>query len=191
MSSTKLHMVDGKLRTTDEVAEMLGITRLALYGHMHRQKPASLQMIADMIRDGDLGTGKRPAERHRVHGEWMTVAQAAARLGVSVSAIQTWRQVNRRPDGSRGLLEEAWDHYAAVNAGRIKKYKPRESKLHWVRGKRMTVAQAADMIGVSAYSVRRYTSVHKCSVETAVKRLEAFHKRRTAREIMKIINGEG
>ena len=62
---------------------------------------------------------KRQPDRHLVHGEWMTEAEAAERLNRSRRTVRDWRYSHRRADGGPALLVEAWDHYTDVNAGRI------------------------------------------------------------------------
>ena len=54
--------------------------------------------------------------RHMVHGEWLTVAEVAARVGVTERWINRWRYKHRR-DGKPALVEEAYEWHRAANAG--------------------------------------------------------------------------
>ena len=60
-------------------------------------------------------TGKKAL--HLVHGEWMTVQEAADRLGVAYKSIDNWRTKHRRKDGRRALLVEYWDWAMRVKRG--------------------------------------------------------------------------
>lgn len=60
----------------------------------------------------------KPA-RHLVHGEWMTIYEAAERLGVAASTIENWRSLNRREDGSKALLVDYWDWAMRWRRGEI------------------------------------------------------------------------
>ena len=185
----KLYIVDGRRTTIAEAAALVGISRKAMYATMRRHAGTSLQMIVDMYRKGDIGTGKRAEARHCIHGEWMTTTQAAEQLGTSYAALVQWRVKHRRPDGSPALLEECVDHYEAVRAGHIKRYVGSVGRgaRYWVRGRKLTMAQAAEKYGLNEMSLRRYVYRHGCSVQTACEAMAALKARRAELAIMKIL----
>lgn len=185
------HAVDGEQMSIAEAAEMLGVSRHALYAQRCLHRGASLQLIVDMYRWGEIGKGVRGEARHRVHGQWTTTRREAERLGVSSRTIEKWRTDHRRPDGGRALLEEAVEHYEALARGEIAP--PRsgpEPRRYWVRGKRMTIAEAAALVGAKECSLRAYIWRRRCSVDAAVKRLEAKRRKQAEQEILKILTEE-
>ena len=123
----------------------------------------------------------------------MTVEEAARRLGVKRGTVEVWRSAHRRQDGRRALLEEAWDHYAAVKAGLRDGRRGMKPARHWVRGKKMTVKEAAEALGVKEGTLRAYLRYHGCSLDAACrfyrKRRENREKREAVKEILRIING--
>ena len=123
-----------------------------------------------------------------VHGQWMTEAEAAARLGRSVITVRQWRYKHRREDGKPSLLVEAWDHYADVNAGLIKLHRGRSAKVHRVGGKRMTRNQAAEALGIKVGTLDSYMSIHRCGVAAACAYYERKRRREAEKRILEIID---
>lgn len=130
------------------------------------------------------------AWKHLVHGEWMTVAEAAERLGLHRVTLERWRTMHRQPDGSRETLVAAWDHYKAVKSGNYRSKMGRKPVKHWVKGRQMTVKQAAEATGVSVQRLYNYTCVHQCSLDAAVRNISKKRQERAERKILKIIRGK-
>ena len=187
--------VHGQAMTVKEAAEALGENpgTVACWQTRHRQPNGdrgTLQAAWDhftAVREG-RAPRRQPGgpAKHLVHGEWMTLEEAARRLGRSKATIVNWRSAHRRPDGGTGLLVDCWDHYAALNAGKIKPGK-REGKRYYVKGRHITVAEAAGMLGITEKALRVYLSKHKCSLNSAVRYYENRAKDQAVREIMEII----
>lgn len=186
------HDVDGKRMTVPEIAEMLGVSTQGLYTQKARRKGMSMQRIVDMYRSGEIGIRTKPAALHCVHGEWMTIAQAAAMVGTTIKGMETWRSKHRDANGRRALVETAVDHYKAVQAGHIKTHvgRPGTGRRYWVHGRKMTIADASAKMGLPEASIRQYVYRHKCNVQRACDQLLALKQERAEREIMKILNGE-
>lgn len=125
---------------------------------------------------------------HMVHGEWMTVYEAAERLGVSFTAIENWRSKHRRADGSRALLVEYWDWAMRWRRGEIPRRPGKQARIYWVKGRQLTLKQAAQRAGVSYKVFHQYVARHRCSVNTAVRHYEERAIQRAVDEIMSIIN---
>ena len=130
--------------------------------------------------------GKKPL--HLVHGEWMTIYEAAERLGVSVKSIENWRSLNRREDGSRALLVDYWDWAMRVQKGEIPKRPGKHARTYWVHGKRMTMKQAAQRVGVTYKAMHCYVHAHGCSVNAAVRYYERRAIQQAVKDIMAVIN---
>ena len=182
-----LHRVDGRWITIADAAEQLGVSVDCLYNQRNR-RGLSLQAIMDGYRNGEIHTGVRGCPVHRVHGRVTTVRREAVRLGVKIGTLESWRSIHRHEDGSRALLEEAVDHYQGLKDGTIQPqrhgFAPRK---HFVRGKPMTIAEAAEMLGMSEKAMRQYLSYHKCKLETAVLRIEECRRKQAEREIMRTL----
>lgn len=132
--------------------------------------------------------------KHSVHGVWMTMEEAARRLGFKRITLEKWRSLHRHADGSRALLEEAWDHYQDVRRGLYNNHPGRPPEKYWVQGKRVTIKKAAEALGVKEGTLWTYKKKHECSLDAACqfyrKRNEMKAKRDAEREILRIINGE-
>lgn len=128
---------------------------------------------------------------HMVHGEWMTIAEAARRLGVKYQTLTKWRCLHRTTDGRPGLLVDAWDFYDARRRG-LNPQKPRgkKPKKHRYRGKRLTIRQIAEKMGVSTQAIYKNMERKGCSVQEAIDCMDARRTRRAERELMKILTGE-
>ncbi len=128
----------------------------------------------------------RPA-KHLVHGEWITVQQAADRLGVSVKTIYNWCSLHRREDGSRALLVDYWDWDMRWRRGEIPRRPGKHARTYWVSGKQLTMKQAARKAGVSYKALHCYIRAHGCSVNAAVRYYERRAIQRAVNEIMAVI----
>ena len=129
----------------------------------------------------------RPAT-HLVHGEWMTVQEAADRLGVAYKTIDNWRSIHRHEDGSRALLVDYWDWTMRWRRGEIPRRPGKHVRTYWVRGKQLTMKQAARKAGVSYKALHCYIRAHGCSVNAAVRYYERRAIQRAVNEIMAVIN---
>lgn len=125
---------------------------------------------------------------HMVHGKWMTVQEAADRLGVTYKSIENWRTVHRREDGKRALLVDYWDWAMRWRRGEIPRRPGKHVRTYWVRGQRLTMKQAAQVAGVSYKALHCYISAHGCSVNAAVRHYEQCAIQRAVKEVMAIIN---
>ena len=130
--------------------------------------------------------------RHCVHGEWMTIREAAERLGISKQAIRHWRERHRHPDGSLGLVEEAWDWYTGRASGAIPDSRGREPVRYPYRGELLSVPEVSDRTGIQTNRLYNMMNWHHCDLEAAVKRIDALDRKReinrATRKIMEIIN---
>jgi len=126
-------------------------------------------------------------DRHLVHGEWITVQQAAERLGVGVQAIYNWRSIHRRK-GGRASLEDYWDWAMRWRRGEIKRHPGRSGRTYWVHGRHLTLEQAARRAGVSYKALYSCIQRTGCSVNSAVRHYEERAKQRAVKEILEIIN---
>lgn len=176
------HLVDGRETTVAEVAAELGVTAAQIYSQM-KYRGVSLQVVANMIRSGLVLDGQGRAARHWVDGRWMTTKQAAEMLGVTPTALTQWRFRYKRPDGTPALLSDAVQAY---REGRVARG-GREPRPHKVRGRTMTVAEAAAQMGVTPNALRLYMSRHRVTLETAVKARERRKRRQAERDILKIL----
>ena len=180
-----LHMIDGKQMTVNEIATMLGVTRNVLINRHSTMGGISYQAIVNMYRDGQLLTKHDRWPRHLVHGRWMTVKQVAEELDCKPHSIENWRYKCRDKAGNKPTLEEAYDHFK----GAPKRGRGKEPEKHRVRGKMMTVKEAADKYGTTVNSLRQLMSRHNCSLDAAVKRLEARQTKMAEKAILEILKG--
>ena len=178
------------MMTVDEAAEMLGVSSHAMRCVMYKHR-ISLQGAVEMYRSGEVNRGVRASVKHRVHGRVTTVKREAARLGVTATTIECWRTVHRHDDGSRALLEEAVDYYQGIKDGTIRYKKPGFAPAkHYVHGKQMTIAEAAELVGMQESSMRNYLYRNKCSLETAVRRIEERKQEKAVKALLKILGVE-
>ena len=128
------------------------------------------------------------APRHLVHGEWLTISEAARRLGLSVKTLYNYRYKHRRPDGGPGLLVDAWDWYSEDH---VREHAPlgRPPLTYYVNGKLLTMKQAAVLVRVNHKAMRFYIHKHGCTVQTAVRFYRKRAEERAVREIAGIILG--
>ena len=132
----------------------------------------------------------RGPDKHLVHGEWMTEAEAAERLGIKRLTIKKWRSIHRRPDGKPGLLVEAWDYYVDVKAGRIKRWMGRPPVVHRVGGRRMTKREAAEELEMPVGTLDSYMHNHRCGLAAAHRHYSEKRQRQAEKKILEIIRGK-
>lgn len=183
-SRPTLHLIDGKQMTVNEIAAMLGVTRRWLIQRRSQMGGISYQVIVNMFREGRLLTNHDRWPRHLVHGRWMTVQQAAQELDCKPHSIENWRSANRDKHGHKPTLEEAYEHFK----GAPKRGKGKEAEKHRVKGKLMTVSEAAEKHHTTVNALRQTMSRHNCSLDAAVQRLENRRTKAATKAIMAILN---
>lgn len=132
--------------------------------------------------------GPKPT-RYPVYGEWLSIGELAARLGVSYEALRLYRSRHRDRDGRPPDLEAVCEHYRAVQAGTIPCRPGRAPKRHRVNGRLMTIAEAAEALGVARHVLACHMSRHRCGLARAYHDIENLQARRAEREILRILQG--
>lgn len=192
----KTHMIHGRPMTVPQIAEALGVRpegiETWLWRHRRKGERPTLEEYWDWRQSVARGEAPpippRPPAKHLIHGQWMTRAEVAARLGVGVSAIIKWREHHRRPDGSLPPIVEYWDYLTGCRSGETVKWPGREPRRCYVDGKRLSIAEAADRLGVNPQTLRGYLLRHRCSLQSAVRFYENRAKDRAVKDIMAILN---
>lgn len=183
-SKPRLYRVDGKLMTIDEIAAMVGVSRDSIICRRSVMGGISYQVIVDMYREDRILTNHDRWPRHLVHGRWITVKQAAEELDCKPHSIENWRSANRDKHGKKPTLEEAYEHFK----GAPKRGKGKEAEKHRVKGKLMTVSEAAEKHRTTVNALRQTMSSHNCSLDAAVQRLENRRTKAATKAIMAILN---
>lgn len=168
-------LIDGRMMTVQEIADMLGITKSTLKSH-HYNKQIGYPTLVWMYRTGQMGKGH--SIKHSIHGEWLTFNEAAARVGYSAQHLRRYVHDNGC------TLEEAVDHFRgrAKYAGRGS-----EPKRYRVKGRLMTLYQAADAYGIRAKALYSYMWRHKCSLDKTVRHYEAIQVKQAEQDILRIL----
>lgn len=175
-------LVDGKWMTRKELAEEIGITPNALWCAAKRHG-VSLPVAFEMYRSGQIVAGKPGTPRHKVHGCWLSVKEAADACGVSADYMNAWRR-------RRGLtLEQAYDHFTEVRRNPEAYPMGRIPRRYWVLGHQMTIKEAAARYRLAEQSIRRYSYRHHCSVNTAVKALTRRREDEAVKAIVATVMG--
>lgn len=174
----KYFLVDGRTVDYETLAGELGITVCALHVAASKYRDRSMQEIADMYRDGRIRSRVHGA--HCVHGRWLTVAEAAAELGLAPGTLQGYRYK------WGATLEAAVDRVLQAREHPWKR-RGRAPARHRVRGKLMTVNEASEAFGIRPGTLRLMIRYHRCSLEEAVTRCEEARKKRAARRIISIL----
>ena len=184
----KLYMIDGQEMTVKEIAAMLGISVDAL--HTRKYKSGySYQALVNMYRANAFGNVHDKWPRHYVDGEWITLGQAAERVGVSPKTIRNWMYERRKATGVNPMLAEAVAHYRKYKTGELKRYRGSKGKQYWVKGEYLTFTEAAAKYHTSINSLRMYVRDHRCSLNTAVRKLEERKATQAEKEIIGILFG--
>ena len=160
---------------------MLGLKAQQIY-HLMSNYHVGLQVAVNMVRQNLALNGQGRSDRHMVDGRWMTNRQAAEMLGITPVALRYWR--HRHPDaqGKPATLQAAVDAYRqGVHRGGGK------WKVHKVNGRPMTVAQAAERLGVQVQVIRNMMSRKKWSLATAVRYYEKKKRQKAEKAIMNIL----
>ena len=180
------HMIDGREMTVDEIAAMLGVTVHTLQVRRCALGGVSYQLIVNMYKNNQIGSVHDKVPRHLVDGEWLTVRQAAERVGVSPITIHHWRQSN-----PGATLADAMAHYRRYQTGELKRWPGAVARKHYVLGKYLTIAEAAEQYRTTEPALRCHMYKHRCSLHAAVKALEERRKRQAEKDILAILAGKG
>lgn len=172
--------------TITEVAEMLGVKASQVYNYTEHRK-ISPQAFVDMVRDGRIVLGEH-GRLYPVEGKMLSVRMAAEMLGVKPAALVTWRHRNRDAEGRLGTLEDAVRHFREYPPNG--KRKPRASRRHAVGQELLTVAEAAERMGVKKGRLYGLMHRNRCTLAEAMKRIDRQQVRAGAAKIMAIIRGE-
>lgn len=173
------YLIDGEWTTVAACAAKLGVSVNTLYSQMNKRR-VSLPALMRMYADGRVCTGSWRGERHLVRGQWTTVKDQAARLGVTPMTL--WHRQKRYGE----TLEEAVMHYESVRDGRLGRY-PARARKYWVNGRTVTMAEAAEGVGVPKRTLAGYVSAHRCTVQTGVRHYEQKLREKAEREILAIL----
>lgn len=155
------HMIDGREMTVDEIAELLGCSKRALYVRRCHMGRVSYQLIVDMYRRNQIGSDK--CHRFLVDGRWMTTGEIAQMLGIKKHTLVTWRCNHRRPDGTPAPMAEAITWYRQDNAGERPRYQNRggrQAVRYRVGRGTVSAPDVASKYGVSRVSV--YKMMARC-----------------------------
>ena len=176
-----LHMIDGVPMTIDQIADLLGVTKHALVVRRSNMGGCSYQLIVNMYRDNRFETKHDRGPRHLVGGEWITVKEAARRVGVQPDILTRYMKAH-------GVtLAEAVAHYRKYQTGELARWPGRAPRTYYVNGHLLTIRQAAEKYHTTENSLRMYIFKHKCSLQTAVRQLEERRKKQAEKDIMKIL----
>ena len=180
------YLVDGEMLTVAEIAQLMDTTVAGVRIRHSRLGGASYQTMVDMYRAGQFGSRKTGIRKpHLIDGRWVSEREIAAELGISPHSLTNWRCANRKPDGTKPTMEETIEHYRLYVASGRKRAS--WAKRYRVKGKDMTVAEAAAMLGCAETALRSSMSRHGESLAAAVKRHEAWAEKRRKREAEKAI----
>lgn len=184
------YLVDGKMLTVAEIAVLMDTTVAGVRIRHSRLGGASYQTMVDMYRAGQFGSRSTEIRKpHLIDGRWLSEREIAAELGINPHTLSNWRQHHRKPDGTKPTVEEAIEHYRLYNASGRKR--AGWARRHRVKGRDMTVAEAAEMLGCSESALRASMSRNSESLASAVKRHEAWvernKKKQAEKEIMRIL----
>ena len=178
------YLVDGEMRTVAEIAQLMDTTITGMRIR-HSRLGVSYQTMVDMYRAGQFGSRKTGIRKpHLIDGRWLSEREIAAELGISPHTLTNWRCANRKPDGTKPTMEEAIEHFKERNACGHVRAKP---KVHRVKGRDMTVAEAAKMLGCTRTALYSSMSWNKESLAATVKRQERLKARRAEKEILRIL----
>ena len=122
---------------------------------------------------------------YQINGEWLTIYEVAARLGVAKRTLDGYRWQ------TRCTVQEAYDHYDLLNRGIIQRGKPGRKPARYKLGNRMlTVKEAAGALGLSLVNMYRYLDKYG-DLEACVRAIEKRKTDEAVREVVKTIRGAG
>ena len=172
----KKHLVDGRWVTVQEMAAELGLKRQQLYMQMW-QKGVSLQVAVRMYRENLILHDQHKSNRYMVNGRWLTINQAAEMLGVSPNAVYLtmWRR-----GYTLAQAVEAYRHGEIRHGGS-------EPKRYRVGSRSMTSYEAAEMLGMSWYTLRSHMRRSGDSLAATIRYYERKKAKRAEKAILKIL----
>lgn len=145
------HLIDGREMTVQEIADMLGVTKMALQGRRSRLGRPTYQTIVNMYRENQFGSDRDRSARYMVDGKWLTRKQIAGMLGISPNTLTNWLCDNK----SKSIADAvAW--FRMYQTGERKRHHGQGGAkpiLYRVGRKTYSVPQVARMFGVSHTSV--------------------------------------
>ena len=176
---SRRYPVDGRMMTITEIAGMLGVQRNTLYAQLRRLK-VEPRALVQMYRDNQLSVGDW-GERWMVDYHWTTVRQAAKQLGISRNQLYKWMSRNRP-----ATLADAVAHYRKlIRAG--KRGAGRKPKWHEVGGRWLTIAEAAELCGVTEQAFRSQMSRRKASPQQVTDHYERIRREKAEKAILGIL----
>jgi len=174
--------VDGGWMTVAQAAEMLGVKRQQIYNQMSIHH-CGLQAVVNMVRENQVLNGGYSGQRHMIDGRWMTKRQIAEMLGITVGSLKSWIYSHRQPDGSPGSVADAVEAYRAHEV----KCGGSQAVQHKVGYKVMTVADAAEKLGVSQNAIRIHMYRRKASLSATIRYYERRKLKKAEKDIMNIL----
>ena len=183
----ELHLVDGRKMTVNEIAAMLGISRLSLLKRRSNLGGASYQTIVNMYRENQFGSYRDRSSRYMVDGRWMSRKEICAELGIARITLANWFQRNKGHS-----LNEAIEHYRKVKSGEIKRgCGPGRTPVRYRVGRKdWSVPDVARHFGVCAQSVRRVLDTRGGDMSAVLQHYrerEEKKKRKAEQQIMDIL----
>ena len=176
----KYFTVDGRTVDYETLAGELGITVCALHVAASKYRDRSMQEIADMYRNGRIRSRVHGA--HCVHGRWLTIAEAAAELGLAEKTLRAYHWKWQAKTLEETVDRVIWQQQCPGKRGK-------RARRHRVRGKLMTVAEAAEKLGVT--DVALYNRIRRGeSLEQAVDGVERTKREKAKWKIIRILGGE-
>ncbi len=182
------YLIDGREMTVQEIADMLGVTKMALQQRRSSLGRPTYQTIVNMYRENCFGNAGDRSPRYMVDGKWMTQKQIAGMLGISTSTLSNWLCDNKGKSISDAV---AW--FRMYQTGERKRHHGQGGAkpiLYRVGRKEYSVPQVARMFGVSHTSVS-FVLKHRNGDMTATirhyKEREARQKRKAEKAIMEIL----
>lgn len=184
------HLIDGREMTVQEIADMLGVTKMALQQRRSSLGGPSYQTIVNMYRENQFGSDRDRSARYMVDGKWMNRKQIAGMLGISTSTLTNWLCDNK----GKSLLD-AVEHYRRYQTGELNRHYARGGAkpiLYRVGRKTYSVPQVARMFGVSHQSVCYVLKHRNGDMAATIQHYKERETRRTQkaeRDILAILMG--
>lgn len=168
--------------TVEQAAEMLGVTRQQIYNQM-KNHSCGLQVVVNMVRDNLVLNNGYSAPRHMIDGKWMTKRQIAEMLGITVCSLQSWIYNHRQTDGSPETMAHAVEAFRAHEVKRGGSLPVQ----HKVGYKAMTVAEAAEKLGVSRNAIAIHMYRKKASLAATIRYYERRKLKQAEKDILSIL----
>lgn len=184
------HLVDGREMTVQEIADMLGVTKMALQGRRSRLGGPSYQVVVNMYRENQFGNDRDRSARYMVDGRWMSRRQIAGMLGISPRTLTNWLCDNK---GKSIADAVAW--FRMYQTGERKRHHGqggRKPVLYRVGRQEYSVPQVARMFGVSHTAVAfvlKHRNGDMAATIRHYKERETQRKRKAEQDILAIIMG--